>query len=334
MSIDQNNITDIAVSILNNTNSDYKWLYVKLPNILRIEHIDKNNDYYVKPNDCRWWFGDNKTQRYKKLCKIIKKNGHRTFSKKLLEEIVKIRLTFDLFIPNHPTPGFSFEKDIFSGGRYFLCKNGIVVKKKCDIQEKTIDECPICYSDLSNNNFIITKCNHKFCVDCIFKHFQNDNGNKCPLCRKEFAEKKRIKRRNIVVDSDDEYSFNDNPTFITQVDESDDNFLNNSDNVNRNLVFEFNNTLNDSNDISLNYFNMYNYNNRYIIDTNNTVNVPITNSIIDTNNAVNVPITNSIIDTNNAVNDWYLDNALNTATFEPTLHTTTVLSDWLTNFNT
>lgn len=305
MSIDQNNITDIAVSILNNTNSDYKWLYVKLPNILRIEDIDKNNNYYVKPNDCRWWFGDNKTQRYKKLCKIIKKNGYRTFSKKVLEEIVKIRLTFDLFIPTHPTPGFSFEKDIFSGGRYFLCKNGIVVKK-INFQEINIDECPICYSELSNNNFIITKCNHKFCADCIFKHFQNDNGNKCPLCRIEFVDKKQIKRRNIIVDSDDEYSFNDNPTFITQMDQNDDNLLNNSDNVNRDLVFEFNNTLNNSNsnDISLNYLNMYNNNNRYIIDTDNTV------------------------------NDWYLDNALNIAsTFEPTLHTSSVLSDWLTNFN-
>ena len=49
---------------------------------------------------------------------------------------------------------------------------------------------------------------------------------------------------------------------------------------------------------------MYNNNNRYIIDTDNTV------------------------------NDWYLDNALNIAsTFEPTLHTSSVLSDWLTNFN-
>ena len=302
MNNNNTNITDIAVSILNNTNNDYKWLYVKLPDILRIEEIDKDNNYFVKPNDCRWWFGDNKTIRYKKLCRIVKKNGYRTFSRKVLEEVVKIRLNYNLFIPNHPIPGFSFEKDIFSGGRYFLCKNGIIVKKKSIFDDKISDECPICYTQFNNNNFIITNCNHKFCVNCIFKHYQTDNGHKCPLCRKEFVEKRQTKRRNIIVDSDDEEIILDsNATFITQNIESIEDTTDN--NINRNLVYEFNNTFNNTNDISANYINMYN-NNQYIMEESNIV------------------------------NDWYFENDFNrSSTFEPALSVNGVLSGWLSNFN-
>ena len=44
-----------------------------------------------------------------------------------------------------------------------------------EINEKI--ECPICMEDKSNA--VITKCNHKFCMDCI----KEIKSGKCPLCR-------------------------------------------------------------------------------------------------------------------------------------------------------
>jgi hypothetical protein len=45
------------------------------------------------------------------------------------------------------------------------------------------DECPICYEMIKNVNFVVTKCNHKFCMPCLLKVFQQNNT--CPCCRSE-----------------------------------------------------------------------------------------------------------------------------------------------------
>ena len=45
------------------------------------------------------------------------------------------------------------------------------------------DECPICYEIIKNANFVVTKCNHKFCMPCLLKVFQQNNT--CPCCRSE-----------------------------------------------------------------------------------------------------------------------------------------------------
>ena len=43
-------------------------------------------------------------------------------------------------------------------------------------------ECPICFKPIINS-FVITKCHHKFCIDCLFKQIVHKNS--CPLCRKK-----------------------------------------------------------------------------------------------------------------------------------------------------
>ena len=43
-------------------------------------------------------------------------------------------------------------------------------------------ECPICFKSIVNS-FVITKCHHKFCIDCLFKQIVHKNS--CPLCRKK-----------------------------------------------------------------------------------------------------------------------------------------------------
>ena len=192
---------NIAIDILNCNNDNFKWLYIKLKPLFRIDSIDKQNDYFVKPNDCRWWFGDYKKQRYTRLSKLIKRGSRRNMSI-LLEYIIELRSTFNLFVPIHPVSGYTFEKDIFTQGRYMLCFNGFITNK---IIKTPDDSCPICYNEFNSNNFLITKCGHKFCGDCIFEHFQNNNGDKCPLCRTTFAEKRTITKNNRrrIIDDDD-----------------------------------------------------------------------------------------------------------------------------------
>lgn len=63
--------------------------------------------------------------------------------------------------------------------------------RECDEEE---NNCPICYDKIENNNYIVTKCNHTFCNDCLFKSLKN--GSKCPLCREEIFNFEKIKSLN------------------------------------------------------------------------------------------------------------------------------------------
>ncbi len=52
----------------------------------------------------------------------------------------------------------------------------------------TNNDCAICYNELTNNNSIMTNCNHIFCIDCLYRLFDIGkiscyNHPKCPLCR-------------------------------------------------------------------------------------------------------------------------------------------------------
>lgn len=170
----------IAEDILIGKNTDYKWLNVKLNKLNRIDSIDKIHNYFVNPSDCRWWFGDTKKQRYINLCKKVPKGKRKEFQI-ILEYLHKMRITYDLYIPEYHTINYKFEKNITIPGYYQLCHNGIIVKKI----DNPNDECPICYDTFSNNDFFITKCGHKFCGSCIFKHYRGNNTT-CPLCRQSF----------------------------------------------------------------------------------------------------------------------------------------------------
>lgn len=57
---------------------------------------------------------------------------------------------------------------------------------------KNSKECPICYDCIESNNYIVTKCNHTFCNDCLFNALSKNSC--CPMCRQEiFTFKKNIK---------------------------------------------------------------------------------------------------------------------------------------------
>ena len=248
----------LALEILSEKNNDYNCFNIKLKPNFRIDKIDQINNYFIKPNDCRWWFGDTKEKRYKNLCKKVPK-GRRKEMSELLEIIVKLRLEIQLYIPKHPIDNYSFEKNILKPGQYLLCHKGIVVNK-VEVQQDT--ECPICYNELESKNIFITKCNHKFCGDCIFKHFQKDNGEFCPLCRGVYAEKcihkKRNRTRRIIYDETEE----DNEELIVNTDSRDFQRDNINDNVtiNRGNVYNFTNT---TIDMDMDFMNDFNYSNVY-----------------------------------------------------------------------
>lgn len=54
------------------------------------------------------------------------------------------------------------------------------------INSKTSCECPICYEQLGETNVCITKCGHKFCIGCLFKH--SERSNDCPMCREQIVD--------------------------------------------------------------------------------------------------------------------------------------------------
>ena len=61
----------------------------------------------------------------------------------------------------------------------------------CCLKEHDND-CPICLKPFKENNFVITKCNHKFCLPCFMDNYNsNDNGHKCSLCREKVVKKKK-----------------------------------------------------------------------------------------------------------------------------------------------
>ena len=48
---------------------------------------------------------------------------------------------------------------------------------------KNSHECPVCYDCIESNNYIVTKCNHTFCNDCLFNALSKNSC--CPMCRQE-----------------------------------------------------------------------------------------------------------------------------------------------------
>ena len=54
------------------------------------------------------------------------------------------------------------------------------------------DTCPVCFESFGDTNYIVTKCNHKFCNTCLFKSLSHNSC--CPMCRQEiFKFKDKVK---------------------------------------------------------------------------------------------------------------------------------------------
>ena len=71
------------------------------------------------------------------------------------------------------------------------------------VQEE--NQCNICFDDLEETNKVVTKCGHKFCVECYTRAARNNND--CAVCRKKLcsAEPDNWKRRFQEMERDCEY---------------------------------------------------------------------------------------------------------------------------------
>ena len=71
------------------------------------------------------------------------------------------------------------------------------------VQEE--NHCNICFDDLKDTNKVITKCGHKFCIECYTRAARNKND--CAVCRKKLCsvEPDNWKRRYEEMEQDCEY---------------------------------------------------------------------------------------------------------------------------------
>ena len=85
-----------------------------------------------------------------------------------------------------------------SGNKVSLSKtalvNGLKLAWECSKRnKKNMDDqttCPVCFDHLSFKNICVTKCNHKFCLECILTHHTKNNN--CPLCRTQLCTATKI----------------------------------------------------------------------------------------------------------------------------------------------
>lgn len=85
------------------------------------------------------------------------------------------------------------------------------VKKYCSSlnhEKEEIKECPICYDSIEKNNYIVTKCNHIFCNDCLFKSLKKQSC--CPICRQEIFKFNELKE----LDEDDIHELESNNSLV------------------------------------------------------------------------------------------------------------------------
>ena len=98
-------------------------------------------------------------------------------------------------------------------------------------EEKTTNECCICFEDKTNKAQTITKCNHNFCLKCFLKHIQKHNF--CPYCRDKIfndEEYEELYPRNEEINNDWRYfpniNFDDIHPSIQPPNQYVDNYIN------------------------------------------------------------------------------------------------------------
>jgi hypothetical protein len=63
-------------------------------------------------------------------------------------------------------------------------KNTIESLNRINNSENT--ECPVCMESIGKINNCVSKCGHRFCLECLLKSYKKKNS--CPLCREPLEE--------------------------------------------------------------------------------------------------------------------------------------------------
>lgn len=59
------------------------------------------------------------------------------------------------------------------------------VENKTKMTSNEIENCPVCYSELTLKNMMNLRCNHQLCKDCFYNWVDETGKNSCPCCRDE-----------------------------------------------------------------------------------------------------------------------------------------------------
>ena len=62
-------------------------------------------------------------------------------------------------------------------------------------------DCPVCMEPLGKLNNCVSKCGHKFCLECLLKSYRKKNN--CPMCREELIEDDYDDLPPLISDEDD-----------------------------------------------------------------------------------------------------------------------------------
>ena len=119
-------------------------------------------------------------------------------------------------------------------------------------EEKTTNECCICFEDKTNKAQTITKCNHNFCLKCFLKHIQKHNF--CPYCRDKIfndEEYEELYPRNEEINNDWRYFPNINFDNINPSIQPPNQYVDNYINTIINNTIDNNTIDNNTNEINL-----------------------------------------------------------------------------------
>lgn len=59
------------------------------------------------------------------------------------------------------------------------------VENKTKMTSNEIENCPVCYNELTLKNMMNLRCNHQLCKDCFYNWIDETGKNSCPCCREE-----------------------------------------------------------------------------------------------------------------------------------------------------
>ena len=59
------------------------------------------------------------------------------------------------------------------------------VENKTEMTSKNVENCPVCYAELTLKNVMNMRCTHQLCKDCFFNWVDETGKNSCPCCRDE-----------------------------------------------------------------------------------------------------------------------------------------------------
>jgi len=72
----------------------------------------------------------------------------------------------------------------------FTTKKPIKINYNASLMKESHDECPICYTDMTNDTMVQLGCNHSFCGDCVIGQIKSTNKVTvdCAMCRSTIKE--------------------------------------------------------------------------------------------------------------------------------------------------